>query len=379
MKYNFDEVINRAGTSAEKVDGMKEIWGRTDLIPLWVADMDFATPPYVINAIRKRCEHPILGYTAKPESYYRAITDWVKRRYGMEIETKHLNYVPGIVPGLGMALNCFTRPEEKVMIMPPVYHPFAWLVRQEVRRNLEYLADRSVIASGVAPRHYQYHLLQAVCSFPEIGLSNHFNFTHLKERIIMMNKKQTNGAAHLKYVLFALPAFALLVAGNVSCTSETKPADEAVQENPEKVAVEAEPGKEQPVPSESSNVTVSVAEVGEGQAIPEASSAEEDILEVAEVMPEFPGGYKALLEFISKNVRYPEEAMKNAWQGRVVLQFVIEKDGAVSNIKVLRSVNETLDNEAMRVIREMPKWTPGKDKGKEVRCKYTIPIVFALK
>ena len=96
-------------------------------------------------------------------------------------------------------------------------------------------------------------------------------------------------------------------------------------------------------------------------------------------MPEFPGGYKALLEFISKNVSYPEEAMKNAWQGRVVLQFVIEKDGAVSNIKVLRSVNETLDNEAMRVIREMPKWTPGKDKGKEVRCKYTIPIVFALK
>lgn len=259
------------------------------------------------------------------------------------------------------------------------WNPFAWLVRQEVRRNLEYLADRSVIASGVAPRHYQYHLLQAVCSFPEIGLSNHFNFTHLKERIIMMNKKQTNGAAHLKYVLFALPAFALLVAGNVSCTSETKPADEAVQENPEKVAVEAEPGKEQPVPSESSNVTVSVAEVGEGQAIPEASSAEEDILEVAEVMPEFPGGYKALLEFISKNVSYPEEAMKNAWQGRVVLQFVIEKDGAVSNIKVLRSVNETLDNEAMRVIREMPKWTPGKDKGKEVRCKYTIPIVFALK
>lgn len=126
------------------------------------------------------------------------------------------------------------------------WNPFAWLVRQEVRRNLEYLADRSVIASGVVPRHYQYHLLQAICSFPEIGLSNHFNFTHLKERIIMMNKKQTNGAAHLKYVLFALPAFALLVAGNVSCTSETKPVDEAVQENPEKVAVEAEPGKEQP-------------------------------------------------------------------------------------------------------------------------------------
>lgn len=238
------------------------------------------------------------------------------------------------------------------------WNPFAWLVRQEVRRNLEYLADRSVIASGVAPRHYQYHLLQAVCSFPEIGLSNHFNFTHLKERIIMMNKKQTNGAAHLKYVLFALPAFALLVAGNVSCTSETKPADEAVQENSEKVAVEAGPEKEQPAP--------------------EASSAEEEILEVAEVMPEFPGGVEALLGYISKNVRYPEEAQKNGWEGRVILQFVVEKDGTVNNIKVLRGVNEPLDKEAMRIVRGMPKWTPGKDKGREVRCKYTIPIVFKL-
>ena len=137
MKYNFDEVIDRTGTAAVKIDGMKEVWGRTDLLPLWVADMDFATPPFILEAIRRRCEHPILGYTEKPESYYQAIVGWVKRRYGMEVSKEQLNYVPGIVAGLGMALNCFTAPGDKVMIMPPVYHPFAWLVQRNGRRLVE--------------------------------------------------------------------------------------------------------------------------------------------------------------------------------------------------------------------------------------------------
>ncbi len=137
MKYSFDEVIDRTGTAAVKIDGMKEVWGRTDLLPLWVADMDFATPPFILDAIRRRCEHPILGYTEKPESYYQAIIGWVKRRYGMEVSKEQLNYVPGIVAGLGMALNCFTVPGDKVMIMPPVYHPFAWLVQRNGRRLVE--------------------------------------------------------------------------------------------------------------------------------------------------------------------------------------------------------------------------------------------------
>lgn len=137
MKYSFDEVIDRSGTAAVKIDGMKEVWGRTDLLPLWVADMDFATPPFILDAIRRRCEHPILGYTEKPESYYQAIIGWVKRRYGMEVSKEQLNYVPGIVAGLGMALNCFTVPGDKVMIMPPVYHPFAWLVQRNGRRLVE--------------------------------------------------------------------------------------------------------------------------------------------------------------------------------------------------------------------------------------------------
>ena len=127
MKYNFDQVIDRSGTSAIKVEGIKEIWGRDDLLPLWIADMDFATAPFVTEAIRRRLENPVLGYTAKPESYYQAIINWNKNRYGLDVEKEMIHFVPGIVPGLGMALNTFTEPGDKVMIQPPVYGPFHWL------------------------------------------------------------------------------------------------------------------------------------------------------------------------------------------------------------------------------------------------------------
>ena len=137
MNYSFDQIINRQGTASVKTDEVKEILGREDLIPLWVADMDFATPPFVLDAIRKRCEHPILGYTCKPDSYYQAIIGWMKMRYHMEVRKEQLNYVPGIVPGLGMAINALTQPGDKIMIMPPVYPPFFWLVTRNNRRLVE--------------------------------------------------------------------------------------------------------------------------------------------------------------------------------------------------------------------------------------------------
>lgn len=137
MNYNFDEVIDRRGTCSEKVDGMVNVWGKSDLIPMWVADMDFATPPFILEAIRKRCEHPVLGYTFRSDDYYQSIIGWVKKRYGMSVEKEEINFVPGIVPGLGMAINCFTKPGDKIMIMPPVYHPFAWLVTRNNRRLVE--------------------------------------------------------------------------------------------------------------------------------------------------------------------------------------------------------------------------------------------------
>ena len=132
-KYNFDEVIDRRHTDSVKWDGMQDMWGRTDLIPLWVADMDFATAPFITEAIRKRCENPVLGYTRKPDSYYEAIIRWNRMRYGLEVEKEMIGFVPGIVPGIGMALNAFTEKGDKVMIQPPVYHPFRWLVERNER------------------------------------------------------------------------------------------------------------------------------------------------------------------------------------------------------------------------------------------------------
>ena len=137
MNYDFDQVIDRKGTDAIKWEGMKGIWGRTDLIPLWVADMDFATPPFVMDAVKNRCEHPILGYTSKSDSYYQSIINWVDQRYGMKVTAEEINYVPGIVAGLGMAINCFTKPGDEIIIMPPVYHPFKWLTLRNNRVLLE--------------------------------------------------------------------------------------------------------------------------------------------------------------------------------------------------------------------------------------------------
>lgn len=100
--------------------------------------------------------------------------------------------------------------------------------------------------------------------------------------------------------------------------------------------------------------------------------------DVVEEMPKFPGGDAAMMEFLRNTVKYPEEAMKNGIQGRVVVQFIVEKDGSISGAEVIKKVNEHLDAEALRVIGEMPKWAPGKQKGKEVRVKFTLPVTFRL-
>ncbi len=127
--YDFDKVIDRHGTGALKVDALKERFGDADLLPLWVADMDFETPPFVVEALRHRLEHPVFGYTVEPEDYRPAIIDWTAARHGWAIKPEWLAYIPGIVKGIGMAINVFVKPDEKVIIQPPVYHPFRFTVR----------------------------------------------------------------------------------------------------------------------------------------------------------------------------------------------------------------------------------------------------------
>lgn len=228
-------------------------------------------------------------------------------------------------------------------------NPFAWLLKREVRLNLEFLADRKVMEAGFATKSYQYHLLGLAYNH-KYGLSNNFNFSHLKQRIIMMNKKKSNGAGHIKYALFVLPAFALLVAGNISCSQG---------------ASEKQDAKEETVAPDS-------------VAAPTDGVAKDEVFMVAEQMPEFPGGMKELLKFLQNNLKYPENAMKNNVQGRVIVQFVVEKDGTLTEFKVARSVDPDLDAEALRVLQIMPKWKPGMQRGKIVRVKFTVPVSFKL-
>lgn len=122
--YDFDTVISRKGSGDLMHGALLRRWGRDDLLPMWVADMDFAVCPDILDALRNRLDHPILGYTMEPEDYFPAIHDWILSHHQWDIKREWLKFVPGIVKGIGIVCNLFVRPDEKVIVMPPVYHPF---------------------------------------------------------------------------------------------------------------------------------------------------------------------------------------------------------------------------------------------------------------
>ena len=134
MKYNFDELIDRRGTDALKLEALLPRWGREDLIPMWVADMDFRTPPFIVEVIKKRIECEILGYTEKPHAWYQSIIDWQQKRHQWAITKEMISFVPGVVPAIVMAVEAFTQVGDPVLIQPPVYYPFAAAIRNTGRK-----------------------------------------------------------------------------------------------------------------------------------------------------------------------------------------------------------------------------------------------------
>lgn len=136
-QYDFDEVIDRHGTDSVKFDALKSRFGNEDLMSLWVADMDFRTPDFIVEAIRKRCKHEIFGYTFASDEYFESIINWVHYKYNWRLKREWINYIPGIVKGIAFVLQCFTRPGDKVIIQPPVYHPFR-LVPEGMNRKVVY-------------------------------------------------------------------------------------------------------------------------------------------------------------------------------------------------------------------------------------------------
>ena len=222
------------------------------------------------------------------------------------------------------------------------FNPVAWLMRLQVRNNLEYLADRSVISGGTDKKAYQYHLLAVAYRTNVATITNNFNVLPLKKRIKMMNKQTSNPLARFKYLLFVPLAVALLAMNST-----------AMRANVQKKVVKT------------TKVT-------------KKTGTTDKVYEVCEQMPIFPGGDAAMMKYLSENVKYPALAIKAQEQGRVVVSFTVEKDGAISDVKVARSVTPSLDAEAVRVVKAMPKWTPGKQDGQLVRVRYNVPVSFKL-
>ena len=222
------------------------------------------------------------------------------------------------------------------------FNPIAWLMRVQVRSNLEYLADRSVLCEGMDKKAYQYHLLAVAYRKNVATITNNFNVLLLKKRIMMMNKPASNPRARFKYLLFVPLAIALLAMNNTTIRA---------------------------------NVQKKVVKTTKTTKKADASSK---VYEVVEQMPTFPGGDAALMKYLAENIKYPVSAQKAKEQGRVVVQFIVEKDGAVSGVKLLKSATPLLDAEAIRVVKAMPKWNPGKHNGKNVRVRHSVPVSFKL-
>lgn len=122
--YDFNAPIDRRGTHCVKFDALKDMYGRDDLLSLWVADMDFATPDFIIDALKRRLDHPVLGYPVQYDGYWQSVVNWIRSHHGWQVQREWMRYIPGIVKGIGMVVNVFTQPGDKIIIQPPVYHPF---------------------------------------------------------------------------------------------------------------------------------------------------------------------------------------------------------------------------------------------------------------
>ena len=227
------------------------------------------------------------------------------------------------------------------------YNPAAWAIRKQLKAVHEYQADETVMADGVDMKEYQMLLLRKAAGYGYQSLANSLNHSKLKKRVTMMYKKKTS----LKRRLFALALVPAIGAG-IAVTTIPSVAGvlESLAEVPEAAPVSASTGK----------------------------AKERDVYTAVETMAEFPGGMEELLQYLKTTITYPESAIKEHVQGRVIVKFVIEEDGAVTDAEIIKGVSPGLDAEALRVVNNMPRWIPAKVKGKAVASNFTLPVNFSL-
>lgn len=244
-------------------------------------------------------------------------------------------------------------------------NPFARLLKKEIILNHEFIADRAVICAGNDKKSYQYHLIGEECmNVAAAKLYNNFSVLPLKKRITMLNKKRTNKVGKVKYLAIIPFAMGLLLINNIDAMARvvTERLSEVILPETNVQIPEVEP-----IHASWKNLSTTPP-----------PQDDNTVFTVVEVEPQFPGGTKELMNFLSTTMVYPQSAQEKGIQGRVTLQFIVEKDGSISDITILRGVDPILDQESIRVVKAMPKWTPGKQKGQAVRVKFTLPIAYRL-
>ncbi len=225
------------------------------------------------------------------------------------------------------------------------FNPVIWLYRRSLIAVHEYLADEYVLSQGIEKSHYQELLINQSFGLPVLALANNFNQSLIKRRFIMMSKTKSKFKAVAK-LLFVVPVI-LSIAFIVSCTGSPK--DET-----------------RPAPPDNAS------------RIQDSNNPDKVIFDVVEQMPQYPGGDDARIKYLAKNLKYPEEARKEGIEGKVFVTFVVEKDGSITGAKILKGIGGGCDEETIRVIENMPNWEPGKQRGKTVRVRFNMPIVFKL-
>ncbi len=284
----------------------------------------------------------------------------------------------------------------EIMTVFQWFNPFMWILKRVIRENHEYLADQAVLKAGISPAHYKHLLLNQAVGF-QLEIANNFNSSLIKKRIKMISKIKSSKYAISKLVFGVLVAAALIIAfacdQKESIVQEEPPKDENVlilkhTILPDgKIKIEGtdkdiEKYKNTfPIKSGFEITTDSVGNtllVQKEKIQMKSLSTDEQVFFITEVMPEFPGGEKALRQHIANAVKYPVIAQEKKIQGKVYVTFVVTKDGSVANVTIARGVDPSLDKEALRVVNELPKWTPARQKGEPVNVSYTIPINFQL-
>ena len=248
------------------------------------------------------------------------------------------------------------------------FNPAMWMLRSDLRAVHEYEADAAVLSQGINARQYQYLLITKAAGIGGYSLANGISHSTLKNRINMMLHTKSDRSRLLK-LLALLPIVGIALAVNAE-----KVVDVRYEESQKGIA-------EKKAETAAAFTTTLKYDTIPGETFTAVGTFEPvqgDVFDVVEEMPRYPGGPQALFKFLGENVHYPAEAEKAGIQGRVIATFVVEKDGSISQPTIVKSVDPLLDAEAIRVISAMPNWKPGRQNGKVVRVKYTVPLSFNL-